>query len=99
MVIIDDRGRMILPVEARRRLGIRKGSRVLLKVTSDNLAEIIVLDKLYEEVSKIFDEKFKYWKGEDHEASKILKMILGGDHRHSHLVAYLRPQTASPSFH
>ncbi len=80
VVIIDDRGRMVLPAEVRRKLDIKKGSRVLLKVTSDSSAEIIVLDKLYEEVSKIFDEKFKGWKEEDHEASKMLEMMLSGDH-------------------
>ncbi len=91
---------MVLPVEARRRLGIRKGSRVPLKVTSDNPAGTIVLDKLYEEVSKIFDEKFKDWKEEDHEASKMLEIILGGDHRPS--LPRCLPSTlrsASPSFH
>ncbi len=79
VVIIDERGRMVLPAEVRRKLGIRKGSRVLLKVISDSSAEIIVLDKLYREVSKIFDEKFKDWKEEDHEASKMLERMLSGD--------------------
>ncbi len=79
VVIIDERGRMVLPAEVRRRLGIRKGSRVLLRVTSDSSAEIIILDRLYEEVSKIFDEKFRDWKEEDHEASKMLEMMLSGD--------------------
>ncbi len=80
MVIIDERGRLILPKEVRRRLGISGKHRILVKVRDDDIIELHILDKLYESVTRVFEEKFKYWKEEEHEASKLLfKMMQNGD--------------------
>jgi len=44
----------------------------MLRVRDDGILEIIPLNKLYDEVSRIFEEKFRDWKEENHEASKFL---------------------------
>ncbi len=81
VVIVDDRGRIVLPVEVRRKLGIRGKRKVLLRVRDDNIIEIIVLDKLYNDVVKVFEEKFKNWREEDHEASKLLARLTDSGNR------------------
>lgn len=73
LVSIDRRGRLLIPVDVRRRLGIRDGSRVLLKVRDDGVLEVVPFDKLLREVSEVFDSKFRDWREEDHEAGKKLK--------------------------
>ncbi len=81
MVTLDERGRIVLPVEVRRKLGIEGRRRVLLRVREDNVIEVIILSKLYDSVVKEFEDKFKDWREESHEASKLLSEIVGhGDH-------------------
>lgn len=80
MVVIDERGRIVLPKEVRRRLGISDKHRILVRVRDDNVIELHILDKLYESVTRTFEEKFRDWKEEEHEASKLLsKMMKNGD--------------------
>ncbi|MHA1589683.1 MAG: AbrB/MazE/SpoVT family DNA-binding domain-containing protein [Candidatus Njordarchaeales archaeon] len=82
VVIIDERGRLVLPSEVRKRLGIEGRSRVLIRVKGDGTVELYPLNKLYEEVSRVFEEKFNGWKEEAHEASKLLSSLLkAGDSR------------------
>ena len=73
LVSIDRRGRLLIPVDVRRRLGIRDGSRVLLRVRDDGVLEVVPFDKLLREVSEVFDSKFRDWREEDHEAGKKLE--------------------------
>ncbi len=77
VVTLDERGRIVLPVEVRQRLGIKGRRKVLLRVREDNVVELIILNKLYDDVIKVFEDKFKNWKEEDHEASKLLSEIIG----------------------
>lgn len=76
VVVIDSRGRILIPSEVRKRLGIRGGSRLLVRVRDDNVIELVPLDKLFEEVSKIFEDRFRDWREEDHEASKLLEALV-----------------------
>jgi len=76
VVSIDERGRILLPSELRRRLGLRKGDKVVIKVRDEGVIELYLLSRLYSKVSNVFEEKFKNWREEDHEASKLLfKMV------------------------
>jgi len=76
VVVIDERGRLVLPSVVRRKLGIKGRSRVLIRVRDDGILELYSLNKLYEEVSRVFEERFNGWKEEDHEASKLLSSLL-----------------------
>ncbi|OYT56267.1 MAG: AbrB family transcriptional regulator [Desulfurococcales archaeon ex4484_217_2] len=72
VVAVDERGRVLIPGEVRRRLGIRGKSKLLLRVRNDGVIELVPLDKLYKEVSRIFEDKFRDWREESHDASRIL---------------------------
>jgi len=76
--IVDDRGRIVVPAEVRRRAGLRAGSRVVVRVKSGGVVEIIPLDRLLEEVAAIFEEKLKSWREEEHEASRFLEELVEG---------------------
>lgn len=76
VVSIDERGRVLIPGEVRRRVGLRGRSRVLVRVREDGVIELIPLEKLFSEVSKIFEEKFRGWREEEHEASRILEDLV-----------------------
>jgi len=52
----------------------------LLRVREDNVIEVIILNKLYHNVVKVFEDKFKNWKEENHEASKpLMEIVSHGD--------------------
>jgi len=76
VVSIDERGRVLIPGEVRRRVGLKGRSRVLVRVREDGVIELIPLEKLFSEVSKIFEEKFRGWREEEHEASRILEDLV-----------------------
>jgi len=93
VVNVDDRGRIILPLEVRRRLGLRKGSRLILRLRGDRGLEAVPLQRELEEVAGMFVEKFKGWREGDHEASKILIKMVGKDARNSrHSVPHSLPK-------
>jgi len=83
VVKVDDRGRVLLPSEVRRRLGLRRGSRLLLRVTEDGRLEAIPLERELREVARVFEERFRGWREEDHEASRLLLEVVGGGARDS----------------
>ena len=72
VVVIDEQGRLVLPSEVRRHLGIKGRGRVLIRVRDDGIIELYSLNKLYEELSRVFEERFNGWKEEGHEASRLL---------------------------
>ena len=76
VVILDERGRVLIPVEVRRKLGIRGRSKLLLRVRDDGVIELIPLNKLYTEVSRVFEVRFRGWREEDHEATRLLKSLV-----------------------
>ncbi len=67
VVEVDERGRITFPKNLREKLGIKK--KVLIRVR-DGIVEVIPLEKMRQEISKSFEEKFRGWKEEDHEATK-----------------------------
>ncbi len=79
VVTIDERGRIVIPAEVRRRLGIRGKRRVLLRVKGSGSLEIVLSDRIYEEVARAFEEKFKGWREEDHEASRLALRMVGDE--------------------
>jgi len=79
VVKIDDRGRILLPLEVRRKLKLKKGSRLILRVTEKGYLEAFPMEEELKSIAEIFRRKFAGWKEEDHEASiLLLKMRKGG---------------------
>jgi len=72
VVKIDDRGRILLPLEVRRKLKLRKGSRLILRVTEKGYLEAFPVEEELKNIAEIFRRKFAGWKEENHEASILL---------------------------
>jgi len=76
VVKIDDRGRILLPLDVRRKLGLKKGSRLVLRIKEEGYLEAFPLEKELKSIAEIFRRKFAGWREEDHEASiMLLKMV------------------------
>ena len=76
VVTIDERGRIIIPVRVRRKLGVKAGDKFLLRAMDDGVIELIPLSKLYREVAGVFEEKFRGWQEDLHEASRVLNLMV-----------------------
>ena len=78
VVRVDEKGRIVLPAEVRRALGVRAGDRVVVVVRGDGVAEVYPLARLLERVRRVFEEKLRGWREEEHEASKLLARLVVG---------------------
>jgi len=76
VVLVDERGRLVLPGALRKSLNLKGRSRVVLRLRDDGVVELIPLCKLRREVEEVFREKFRDWREEDHEASKLLRKMV-----------------------
>jgi AbrB family looped-hinge helix DNA binding protein len=75
---VDDRGRILLPADVRRKLGLRKGSKLILRVAEGGRLEVVPLER----VAEVFRRKFAGWREEDHEATAaLLEMVKGSGAR------------------
>lgn len=73
VVQIDKRGRIIIPREIRRKIGIKPMDKMVVRIRSDGVIEVFPFDRLYREVSRVFEEKFRGWREESHEATEVLR--------------------------
>ncbi len=62
----------------RETIGLGEGSRLLVRLRSDGIIELIPIERLYEKVSAIFQRRLKDWREEDHEASRLIKELVTG---------------------
>jgi len=74
VVTVDDRGRILLPADVRRKLGLRKGSKLILRVAEGGRLEAIPLER----VAEVFRRKFAGWREGGHEATAALLEMVGG---------------------
>jgi len=82
VVVVDDRGRILLPVGVRKRLGLKRGSKLVLRILEDGSLEAVPLEKELEKVADAFKRKLAGWKEEEHEATAtLLKMVKGSGDR------------------
>jgi len=78
VVVVDDRGRILLPADVRKRLGLKRGSKLVLRVLEDDRLEAVPLEKELEKVAEAFRRKFAGWREEDHEATAALLEMVSG---------------------
>ena len=76
VVIIDKRGRIVLPSAVRKRLNLKEEAKMLVKLREDGVVELAPLDKIKKNLEKTFEAKFREWREEDHEASKLLHKLV-----------------------
>ncbi len=47
----------------------------------EHVVKLVSMDKIYDDIVRVFEEKFRNWREEDHEASKlIMKAVVSVDH-------------------
>lgn len=76
MVIMDERGRIIIPSKIRKILKVEGGNKFIIRVKSEGIVELIPISKIHRELTEIFEGKFRGWREEDHEASKELSKLV-----------------------
>jgi AbrB family looped-hinge helix DNA binding protein len=82
VVTVDDRGRILLPADVRRKLGLRKGSKLILWVAEGGRLEAVPLERELERVAEVFRRKFAGWREEDHKVTAaLLEMVKGSGAR------------------
>lgn len=81
-VTIDERGRIVLPNDARRKAGIKPKAKLLVEVRGAGIIELKDYDLLTREVNKIATKKLTGWKEEEHKEEKTL-MRLSKDSRNA----------------
>lgn len=75
VVSIDEKGRLVLPKEARSRAGIRTPGKLLVTI-EPGAVKLIPIELIKENVRKIAREKLKDWKEDEHEATKLIKSLI-----------------------
>lgn len=71
-VTIDEKGRLVLPKDARRRAGIKPRSRLLVEVRGPGIIELRDYEMLSLAVQKVAAKKLAGWKEEKHREEKLL---------------------------
>jgi bifunctional DNA-binding transcriptional regulator/antitoxin component of YhaV-PrlF toxin-antitoxin module len=74
-VTLDEKGRVLLPSEARRKAGIRPRARLLVEVRKTGVIELKDYDLLSREVHKVASKKLAGWKEEEHKEEKLLTKL------------------------
>jgi len=73
IVVIDGKGRIVIPVRIRESVGLKPGDKVIVRARGDGVIEVISLENLKKEVYEIARKKFANWREEDHEATRFLE--------------------------
>lgn len=74
-VTIDEKGRILLPSDARRKAGIRPKAKLLVEVRGAGVIELKDYDLLTQEVRKVAAKKLTGWKEDEHKEEKLLMRL------------------------
>jgi bifunctional DNA-binding transcriptional regulator/antitoxin component of YhaV-PrlF toxin-antitoxin module len=69
---MDDRGRILLPIDARRKAGIKANAKLLIEVQGAGVIQLKDYNALTRKVQKIATKKLQGWKEEEHKEDKLL---------------------------
>lgn len=83
-VTIDEKGRLVIPRDARRRAGLKAGSRLLVDVRGPGIIELRDYETLSRAVKKIAAEKLSGWREEAHKEDKLLLKLQGEEKDANH---------------
>ena len=75
-VTIDEKGRLVLPKDARLRAGIKPRSKLLVEVTGPGVIELRDYDTLLKAVQKVAVRKLAGWKEKEHKEDKLFFKLL-----------------------
>ena len=78
LVVLDEKSRLQVPAELRRKLGLGPRSRVVLRLRADGVVEMIPFERLWREAVEAAERLLGGWREEDHEASRLLSRLVAG---------------------
>lgn len=71
-VTIDEKWRLVLPKEVRRRAGIKPKSKLLVEVKGPGIIELRDSEVLFRRVQQIAARKLTGWREDEHREEKLL---------------------------
>ena len=71
-VTLDEKGRIILPREARRKAGIKPRSKLLVEVRGAGIIQLRDFNTLSTKVLKVAEKKLTGWREDEHMEEKLL---------------------------
>jgi bifunctional DNA-binding transcriptional regulator/antitoxin component of YhaV-PrlF toxin-antitoxin module len=74
-VTLDERGRVLLPSDARRKAGIKPKAKLLVEVRGAGVIELKDYDALSRQVRKVAAKKLSGWREEEHREDKLLMRL------------------------
>jgi len=77
-VIVDRKGRLVLPKKIREEARITANTRLIVRAQGRGRIELFDPDLLMQRAQDIGARKLAGWREEDHEASKLLKKLVRG---------------------
>jgi bifunctional DNA-binding transcriptional regulator/antitoxin component of YhaV-PrlF toxin-antitoxin module len=80
-VTLDEKGRVLLPHETRRRAGIKPRAKLLVEVRGAGVIELKDYDLLTRQVQKVAAKKLACWREEEHKEEKLLMKLSRKDTR------------------
>jgi AbrB family looped-hinge helix DNA binding protein len=69
---VDEKGRVLLPSDARRKAGIGPRAKLLVEVLGTGIIELKDYNHLTREVQKVAAKKLGGWKEQEHKEDKLL---------------------------
>jgi AbrB family looped-hinge helix DNA binding protein len=74
-VTLDEKGRIVLPSDTRRRAGLKPGSKLLVEVRGAGITELRDYNTLSSEVQRVAAKKLTGWREEEHREEKLLTKL------------------------
>ncbi|MGI0080324.1 MAG: AbrB/MazE/SpoVT family DNA-binding domain-containing protein [Nitrososphaerales archaeon] len=77
-VTIDEKGRIVIPKEARERAGIKSRTKLSIEVRGPGIIQLRDYEIMTRAVQNVAMKKLKGWKEEDHKEDKLLFKLSKG---------------------
>jgi len=76
VVVLDEKNRLQVPAELRKKLGLSPRSRVVLRLRPDGVVEMLPLERLRREATEAAERLLEGWREDRHEATRLLETLV-----------------------
>lgn len=77
--IVDDKGRILLPKDVRRKAGIKTRAKLLVEARGAGVIQLRDFEALTRKVQKVGRKKLRGWKEEEHKEDELLLKLATKD--------------------
>jgi len=77
-VMVDEKGRLVLPKKVREKARIRTNAKLVAEAKGEGRIELFDPDLLMKNAQDVGSEKLAGWREEDHEATELLSKMMKG---------------------